>query len=67
MTDNDQAVDRDEVRTLARLAGLPMPDERQEQLERTLSAYRANIARLRGVDPGSAEPPTISYESEVPR
>lgn len=56
---------RDDVRALARAAAVDLPNDRLNQLVTTLSAYLDNLDRLRRIDPGNAEPPAITYESEA--
>ena len=58
---------REDVRATARLVGLDLLDDRLDQLVGTLSAYLANLDRLRAVDTGDHEPPAITYEREVTR
>ncbi|MGH9176884.1 MAG: hypothetical protein ACRD1H_21120 [Vicinamibacterales bacterium] len=58
---------REDIRAAARLTGLDLPDDRLDQLVGTLSAYLANLNRLRAVDVGESEPPAITYEREAER
>jgi Asp-tRNA(Asn)/Glu-tRNA(Gln) amidotransferase C subunit len=58
---------RDDVRSLARLANLALPDDRLDQLVTTLSSYLDNLERLRQIETGDSEPPAITYESEAQR
>jgi Asp-tRNA(Asn)/Glu-tRNA(Gln) amidotransferase C subunit len=58
-------VTEDEVAMLAKLAGLPLPDDRRKQLAGTLSLYRANFERLRRIETGDNEPPAITYDGEA--
>ena len=57
----------DDVRSLARLANLDLPDDRLDQLVTTLSAYLDNLERLRQIGVSDSEPPAITYESEAKR
>ena len=65
--DDDARLSRDDVRSLARLANLDLPDDRLDQLVTTLSSYLAALDRLRQIEPGNSEPPAITYESEATR
>lgn len=56
---------REDVRSVARLTELDLPDSRLDQLVTTLSAHRELMKRLREIDPGDCEPPAITYESEA--
>lgn len=56
---------RDDARTLTRMADLTLSEGRLDQLAATLSAHLANFDRLREIDPGDREPPTITYEKEA--
>ncbi len=58
---------RNDVRSLARLANLDLPDDRLDQLVTTLSAYLESLERLRQIEIGDSEPPAITYESEAQR
>lgn len=60
----DRQLSRDDVRVLSRSVGLRLPEDRLEQLQRTLTGYASGLERLRSIDPGRHEPPTITYDSE---
>ena len=55
----------DEVRTINRLAKLPLTEAREEQLARTLSGFLEKFERMSEIDVHDAEPPTITYEEEA--
>jgi Asp-tRNA(Asn)/Glu-tRNA(Gln) amidotransferase C subunit len=65
--DDPTTVSRDDVRTLARLVNLDLPDNRIDQLATTYAAYIAHLRRLHQIDIGDSEPPAITYESEARR
>jgi Asp-tRNA(Asn)/Glu-tRNA(Gln) amidotransferase C subunit len=62
---DDARLSRDDVRSLARLANLDLPDNRLDQLVTTMSAYLASLERLHQIEAGGTEPPAITYESEA--
>ena len=64
---HDARLSNDDVRSLARLANLDLPDDRLDQLVTTMSAYLASLERLHQIETGDSEPPAITYESEAPR
>ena len=61
---DDARMSRDDVRSLARLANLDLPDDRLDQLMTTMSAYLESLERLHQIGTGDSEPPAITYESE---
>jgi Asp-tRNA(Asn)/Glu-tRNA(Gln) amidotransferase C subunit len=63
----DARPSRDDVRSLARLTNLDLPDNRLDQLVTTMSAYLASLELLHQIEKGDSEPPVITYESEGPR
>jgi Asp-tRNA(Asn)/Glu-tRNA(Gln) amidotransferase C subunit len=63
----DARLSRDDVRSLARLTNLDLPDNRLDQLVTTMSAYLASLELLHQIEKGDSEPPVITYESEGPR
>jgi Asp-tRNA(Asn)/Glu-tRNA(Gln) amidotransferase C subunit len=64
---DDVRLSRDDVRSLARLANLDLPDNRLDQLVTTMSAYLESLERLHQIEAGDSEPPAITYESEATR
>jgi Asp-tRNA(Asn)/Glu-tRNA(Gln) amidotransferase C subunit len=58
-------VTEEEVRTISGLANLPLTEAREAQLARTLSGFLEKFERMRAIDVQHAEPPTLTYESEV--
>jgi Asp-tRNA(Asn)/Glu-tRNA(Gln) amidotransferase C subunit len=63
----DARPSRDDVRSLAGLTNLDLPDNRLDQLVTTMSAYLASLELLHQIEKGDSEPPVITYESEGPR
>ena len=63
----DQRPSADEVRALARLAGLDLPDDRVDQLVDSLGRLRPRLARIYEIELGASEPPTPTFDGELRR
>jgi Asp-tRNA(Asn)/Glu-tRNA(Gln) amidotransferase C subunit len=51
----------EQVRAMAQAVDLELPPERLEQLVRTMSEFLDGFARVRALDVGDREPPTLSF------
>jgi aspartyl/glutamyl-tRNA(Asn/Gln) amidotransferase C subunit len=61
----ERRVSPDNIQTISELARLPLTEARTEQLVRTLSGFLEKFERMNEIDVQDAEPPTITYETEV--
>ncbi len=63
----DEGPSAHEVRALARLAGLDLPDDRVDQLVDSLGRLRPRLAGIYEIELGASEPPTPSFHGELRR
>ena len=61
----NRIVSLEDVRTISKLAQLPLTEARAEQLARTLLGFLEKFERMSEIDVEDAEPPTITYETEA--
>ena len=63
----DQGPSADDVRALARVAGLDLSDDRVDQLVGSLGRLRPRLAGIFEIELGGSEPPTPSFHDELRR